>query len=149
MLERIGQRDDKGMTEENLPSERWKQRFQNYKKALLQLNEAVEAYDEKSPNIIKEGVLQRFEFTHELAWKVLKDYLEYEGHQNITGSRTATRLAFNIGLIQDGQIWMDMIESRNKTVHAYDASILETEFSKVRESYNACFIQLKEKLSTL
>ncbi|KZN14701.1 nucleotidyltransferase [Marinomonas sp. TW1] len=137
------------MTEENLPSERWKQRFQNYKKALLQLNEAVEAYDEKSPNIIKEGVLQRFEFTHELAWKVLKDYLEYEGHQNITGSRTTTRLAFNLGLIQDGQTWMDMIESRNKTVHAYDASILETEFSKVRESYNACFIQLKEKLSTL
>ncbi|WP_421854263.1 nucleotidyltransferase substrate binding protein [Marinomonas sp.] len=137
------------MTEENLPSERWKQRFQNYKKALLQLNEAVEAYDEKSPNIIKEGVLQRFEFTHELAWKVLKDYLEYEGHQNITESRTATRLAFNIGLIEDGQTWMDMIESRNKTVHAYDASILETEFSKVRESYNACFIQLKEKLSTL
>ena len=137
------------MTEENQPSERWKQRFENYKKALLQLNEAVEAYDEKSPNIIKEGVLQRFEFAHELAWKVLKDYLEYEGHQNITGSRTATRLAFNLGLIQDGQTWMDMIESRNRTVHAYDASILETEFSKVRESYNACFIQLKEKLSTL
>ena len=149
MPKSIDQRDDKGMTEKNLPSERWKQRFQNYKKALLQLNEAVEAYDEKAPNIIKEGVLQRFEFTHELAWKVLKDYLEYEGHQNITGSRTATRLAFNIGLIQDGQIWMDMIESRNKTVHAYDASILETEFLKVRESYNACFIQLKEKLSTL
>ncbi|SHE63829.1 nucleotidyltransferase substrate binding protein, HI0074 family [Marinomonas polaris DSM 16579] len=137
------------MTEEHLPTERWKQRLQNYSVVLQHLNEAVEAYDEKSPNIIKEGVLQRFEFTHELAWKVLKDYLEYEGHQNITGSRTATRLAFNLGLIQDGQIWIDMIESRNKTVHAYDASILETEFSKVRESYNACFIQLKEKLSTL
>lgn len=149
MPERIGQRDDKGMTEEHLPTERWKQRLQNYSVVLQHLNEAVEAYDEKSPNIIKEGVLQRFEFTHELAWKVLKDYLEYEGHQNITRSRTATRLAFNLGLIQDGQIWIDMIESRNKTVHAYDASILETEFLKVRESYNACFIQLKEKLSTL
>ncbi|RBO83485.1 nucleotidyltransferase substrate binding protein [Marinomonas aquiplantarum] len=145
----LGQRDDKDITEDSQLAERWRQRFQNYKKVLLQLNEAVEAYDEKSPNIIKEGVLQRFEFTHELAWKVLKDYLEYEGHQNITGSRTATRLAFNLGLIQDGQTWMDMIESRNKTVHAYDASILGTEYSKVRESYNACFIQLKEKLSTL
>lgn len=149
MPERIGQRDDKSMTEEHLPTERWKQRLQNYSVVLQHLNEAVEAYDEQSPNIIKEGVLQRFEFTHELAWKVLKDYLEYEGHQNITGSRTATRLAFNIGLIQDGQTWIDMIESRNRTVHAYDASILETEFSKVRESYNARFIQLKEKLSTL
>ncbi len=55
-----------------------------------------------APNIVKEGVLQRFEFTHELAWKTLKDYLEYEGHQNITGSRTAVRLAFNLGLLEDG-----------------------------------------------
>ena len=102
------------MNEEHLPTERWKQRLQNYSVVLQHLNKAVEAYDEKSPNIIKEGVLQRFEFTHELAWKVLKDYLEYEGHQNITGSRTATRLALNLGLIQDGQIWIDMIESRNK-----------------------------------
>jgi nucleotidyltransferase substrate binding protein (TIGR01987 family) len=149
MPKSIDQRDDKDMTEENLPTERWKKGFQNYRKVLQYLNEAVEAYDEKAPNIIKEGALQRSEFTHELAWKVLKDYLGYEGHQNITGSRTATRLAFNIGLIQEGQIWMDMIESRNKTVRTYDASIIETEFLKVRKSYNVCFIQLKEKLSSL
>ncbi|WFE68789.1 nucleotidyltransferase substrate binding protein [Thiomicrospira sp. R3] len=50
--------------------------------------------------------------THELAWKVMKDYLECEGHQGIIGSRSASRLAFNIGLVSDGQVWMDKVESR-------------------------------------
>ena len=76
---------------------RWQQRFNNYRKALAQLSSAVQEYDDSAPNIVKEGVLQRFEFTHELAWKTLKDYLEFEGHQNITGSRSAVRLAFNLG----------------------------------------------------
>ncbi len=128
---------------------RWQQRFQNYQKALSQLVQATTDYDETAPNIVKEGVLQRFEFTHELAWKTLKDYLEYEGHQNITGSRTAVRLAFNLGLLEDGQLWMDMIESRNRTVHAYDESILLTEFTKIREHYTACFQQLDQTLAVL
>jgi nucleotidyltransferase substrate binding protein (TIGR01987 family) len=79
--------------------------------------------------------LQRFEFTHELAWKVLKDYLEYEGHQGITGSRSASRLAFSLGLVSDGQVWMDMIESRNRTLHTYDERVLEQEFAKVQRAY--------------
>lgn len=128
---------------------RWQQRFQNYQKALSQLVQATTDYDETAPNIVKEGVLQRFEFTHELAWKTLKDYLEYEGHQNITGSRTAVRLAFNLGLLEDGQLWMDMIESRNRTVHAYDESILLTEFTKIREHYTTCFQQLDQTLAVL
>jgi len=114
---------------------RWKQRFQNFKKAFAHLQEAVEKYGDSSEDIIKEGLIQRFEFTHELAWKVLKDYLEYEGHQNITGSRSATRLAFSLGLIEEGQVWMDMIESRNRTVHAYDEKVLGIEFKKIRQVY--------------
>ncbi len=84
---------------------RWKQRFSNFQKALSQLTEAIETNGVNPIDIIKEGIIQRFKFTHELAWKVLKDYLEYEGFQNITGSRTATREAFNKGLIQNGQIF--------------------------------------------
>ena len=98
---------------------RWKQRLDNYQKALFQLTDAVEQHGEDSIDIIKEGIVQRFEFTHELAWKVMKDFLEYEGYQNITGSRSATKEAFNKGLIEEGQIWMNMLESRNKTVHTY------------------------------
>ncbi|MDR9498541.1 MAG: nucleotidyltransferase substrate binding protein [Hydrogenovibrio sp.] len=125
---------------------RWKQRYENYLKALGQLSSALSDHDESAEALIKEGILQRFEFTHELAWRVMKDYLEYEGHQGITGSRSACRLAFSVGLIDDGQVWMDMIESRNRTVHAYDERILEREFAKVQENYAPAFQQFAQKM---
>ncbi|SNR97585.1 nucleotidyltransferase substrate binding protein, HI0074 family [Belliella buryatensis] len=128
---------------------RWKQRFENYQKAFSQLKAAIEDNGVNPIDIIKEGILQRFEFTHELAWKVMKDYLEFEGIQNITGSRSATREAFNIGLIQKGQIWMDMIESRNKTVHTYNQDVLIVEFKKVVEDYFVLFEAFEEKMKSL
>lgn len=125
---------------------RWKQRFENYLKAFKQLESALSQYDETAEALIKEGILQRFEFTHELAWKVMKDYLEYEGHQGITGSRSASRLAFSVELLEEGQVWMDMIESRNRTVHTYDARILEQEFIKVQKNYLIALKQFAEKM---
>jgi nucleotidyltransferase substrate binding protein (TIGR01987 family) len=113
---------------------RWKQRLENFSNALGQLRDAV--INIKNPsNLEKEGTIQRFEFTHELAWKVMKDYLEYEGIMGIIGSRSATREAFNKGLITNGQTWMDMIESRNKTVHTYLGEILETEYNRIVNEY--------------
>lgn len=127
---------------------RWKQRFENYKKALLKLSDAIE--NECHPSdIVKEGIIQRFEFTHELAWKVMKDFLEYEGEQNITGSRSATRSFFNKNLIKNGQEWMNMIESRNKTVHTYQQEILNEEFKKIITIYYPLFKQFKSKMETL
>ena len=128
---------------------RWTQRLANFDKAFNQLSEAVQAYVENSLDIIKEGTIQRFEFTHELAWKVMRDYLVYEGIQNITGSRTATREDFNKGLIDDGQIWMDMIESMNKTSHTYLGTILESEYHKITVIYFPLFFQIQEKMKTL
>ncbi|AXT30130.1 nucleotidyltransferase substrate binding protein [Pseudoalteromonas tunicata] len=128
---------------------RWQQRLQNYKKALGQLLSALSEYDEHAPAIIKEGILQRFEFTHELAWKVLKDFLEYEGHQGITGSRSASRLAFSLGLVEDGQVWMDMLESRNRTVHTYNESVLEQEFAKVQQAYAPALAALANTMQAL
>jgi nucleotidyltransferase substrate binding protein (TIGR01987 family) len=115
----------------------------------LQLEQAVEDYDGTAEAIVKEGIIQRFESTHELAWKVMKDFLEYEGHQNITGSRSATRVAFNIDLVKEGQVWMDMIDSRNKTVHTYHENILEQEYKKIVEAYFSCFSKFYEKMKTL
>lgn len=128
---------------------RWKQRYENYLKALGQLSDALSKYDETADALIKEGILQRFEFTHELAWKVMKDYLEYEGHQGITGSRSASRLAFSLGLVKDGQVWMDMVESRNRIVHTYDERVLEMEFCKVQKKYLAAFHQFAVKMQGL
>lgn len=130
---------------------RWKQRFANFGRAFLQLKEAIERYggNAEIEAIIKEGIIQRFEFTHELAWKVMKDFLEYEGHQNINGSRSATRTAFNIDLISDGQVWMDMIESRNKTVHTYRKNILDEEFRNIVDRYFICFSAFNDRLKSL
>jgi nucleotidyltransferase substrate binding protein (TIGR01987 family) len=110
---------------------RWKQRFQNYGKALMLLEDAVDANRAADRELIKAGIIQYFEFTHELAWKVMKDFLEYEGMTGIVGSRSATREAFNKGLIEEGQAWMDMLETRNITVHAYDPLIITEAFEQI------------------
>ena len=127
---------------------RWKQRFVNFEKALFQLKSGIDKHVKTSEDIIKEGIMQRFEFTHELAWKVLKDYLEYEGFTNITGSRTATREAFNKNLLENGDVWMEMIESRNNTVHTYQQNILEVEFEKIVKNYLPALISFETKMKT-
>lgn len=119
---------------------RWKQRFANYLEALSQLSYAVEEVKDPS-NLEKEGTIQRFEFTHELAWKVMKDFLEYEGIINIIGFRSAIREAFHKGLISNGQVWMDMLESRNRTVHTYQNEILEREYDLIKSHYYPLFIE--------
>ena len=128
---------------------RWKLRFSNFEKALSQLQEGIENNGADPINIIKEGIVHRFEFTHELAWKVLKDYLLYEGIQNVTGSRSATREAFKIGVITDVQKWMEMIESRNNTVHTYNENILKVEYDKIINQYFPLFIDLQTKMKSL
>ncbi|MBI2257802.1 MAG: nucleotidyltransferase substrate binding protein [Flavobacteriia bacterium] len=128
---------------------RWKQRFSNYEKALSHLRDAVELYADTENDLIKEGIIQRFEFTHELAWNVMKDFLEEEGIKNVFGSKSATKEAFNKGLISDGQVWIDMIESRNKTVHTYHQNILEEEFEKIVSNYYPLFQSFCTKMKTL
>jgi nucleotidyltransferase substrate binding protein (TIGR01987 family) len=110
---------------------RWKQRFENYGKALHQLESAISAYGQDDRELIRAGIIQFFEFTHELAWKVMKDFLEFEGLAGIVGARSATREAFQKGLIEDGQAWMDMLETRNITVHAYDPLIITEAFLQI------------------
>jgi len=100
---------------------RWEQRFQNFLKAFQTLEEAGALARERDLSPLEEqGVIQSFEFTHELAWNVLKDYLEHKGFTQVVGSRDTTRLAFKNGLITDGEVWMKMIEDRNKTSHTYN-----------------------------
>lgn len=124
---------------------RWKQRFQNFSKALSHLELAVKNVPSPS-DLEKEGTIQRFEFTHELAWKVMKDFLEYEGIIGITGSRSATREAFNKGIITDGQVWMDMIESRNKTVHTYVDEVLQKEYESIVQKYYPLLYKFHEDM---
>lgn len=103
---------------------RWEQRLESYHKALSRLAEIVSASKLRALNDFeRDGLVQRFEFTHELSWKLMKAYAEYQGYDGIGGSRDATRKAFEMNLIPDGQIWMDMIKSRNETSHNYNGDI--------------------------
>lgn len=129
---------------------RWQQRFQNFLKAFALLEQAIEKYKTEGLSELEEqGLIQRFEFTHELAWKVLKDYFEYQGNTEITGSRDATREAFQQGLISEGEGWMAMIKSRNQSSHTYNTQIAKEVVQSIVEEYHTLFASFKIKMETL
>ncbi len=129
---------------------RWKQRFLNYKKALLLLHNAVELNAQRSlSDLEKQGLIQSFEYCHELAWNVLKDFFEYQGKTSIMGSRDATREAFSRNLLTDGETWMDMITSRNLSSHTYDEKIANVIVERIIVLYYPLFIELQDRMQEL
>lgn len=133
---------------------RWIQRFENYRKALFRLKQAVNIVsekigeDEETDDLLKEGLIQRFEYTHELVWKVMKDYAEYQGYTEIRGSRDAFRKAFEIGLISDKR-WMESIEDRNLTSHNYDDETAEEIYESIVNVYYPLFLDFEKKMLSL
>jgi nucleotidyltransferase substrate binding protein (TIGR01987 family) len=91
-------------------------------------------------------LIQGFEYTHELAWNTLKDFLEARGTTNLFGSRDTTRAAFALGLIEQGEIWMQMIQSRNQTTHTYNEETMEQIAAAITDVYVAEFARLQTKL---
>jgi nucleotidyltransferase substrate binding protein (TIGR01987 family) len=129
---------------------RWHQRFSNYQRALGQLSDAVALSETRAlSELEKQGLIQAFEYTHELAWNCLKDFLEYQGQQDIYGSRDATRKAFQLALVEDGEGWMDMIGSRNRSSYTYNRSTADNIADKIISSYFFLFKALEQKLTTL
>lgn len=122
---------------------RWKQRFQNYKKALAQIETNLEV---KNPDILqKRGIIQRFEYTLELAWKTLQDFLMQErGYANIRGPRPVLEQAFQDGIVEDGLAWFDMLKSRNLTTRLYDEKEVEAIYTKVAKKYKTLFAKLRD-----
>ena len=129
---------------------RWVQRFNHYEEALSQLKEAVELAQQRPLSRLEEqGLIQAFEYTHELAWNTLKDLLESRGVRNLYGSKDTTREAFRTGLIELGEVWMDMIESRNLTSHTYDKATASRIASVIRREYFAEFEAVRVKLEAM
>ena len=126
---------------------RWKQRLSNFKKALSRLEEFIDKGE--LTRLEEQGLIKAFEYTYELAWNTLRDFLKYQGYTDIYGSRDTIRHAFELELIQDGQSWMDMLESRNKTSYTYNEETAEEICRAVREVYFDLFQQLKNKLQNL
>jgi len=126
---------------------RWIQRLSHFAKALGQLTKFIEkgALNE----LEKQGLIQSFEYTYELAWTTLKDYFEAQGEINIHGSRDVFRLAFKRGLIENGEAWMDMIKSRTLTSHTCNEDVAEKIAADIVNKYFSEFVTLKTKMESL
>lgn len=129
---------------------RWKQRFRNYQRALQTITEAVKLSNQRElSRLEQQGLIQGFEFTHELAWNVLKDYLEEQGFVQIVGSKNATRTAFKNELICDGEVWMDMIKSRNLSSHTYNNEIAEAIVDDILMRFYPAFTAMQNTFGDL
>lgn len=127
---------------------RWEQRFDSYKKGLAQLTKFI---DRQELNELEEqGLIQAFEYTHELAWKLLRAFLkDKDPQENIYGSKDATRKSFNLDLIKDGDAWMDMIKDHNRTSHTYNQDVARTIANSIRHKYFKAFIALRTKMQSI
>jgi nucleotidyltransferase substrate binding protein (TIGR01987 family) len=133
------------MSETSEKDVRWRQRFQNFRKAFNQLTKAaVLAQQRQLSDLEQQGLIQAFEFTHELAWNTIKDFLESRGRLNLFGSKDATREAFAAGLIENGDVWMEMVENRNETTHTYD----EETANKIGEAILSRYLREFENFQT-
>ena len=129
---------------------RWQQRLANYAKALDSLTAAAElAAQRPLSDLEKQGLIHAFEFTHELAWNVMRDYFAYQGNPAITGSRDAAREAFSKGLVTDGEGWMDMIRSRNQTSHTYNRAVADDIVQRTLQTYHPLFLDFLAKMRAL
>ena len=126
---------------------RWIQRFDSFNNALKKLIDVVDnkRIDELS-DLEKEGLIQRFEYTSELSWKVLKDLLEYKGYDGISGQNPVLKQSFEDGLIDDHDAWRRLIKSRNITSHVYGESQVEEIVENIYVEYSPLLKKLKQRL---
>lgn len=123
---------------------RFEERKEDFEKATNRLKEALR---EEKTDLAVDGVLHRYEFTFELAWKTMKDYLEYQGITSKIGSpREIIKEAFAAGIIENGETWIDMMLSRNTLSHLYDEETSREIYDKIKEKYIYEFVKLIEKL---
>lgn len=129
---------------------RWMQRFQNYRQALTRLSDAAALSRQRAlSDLEQQGLVQAFEFTHELAWNVLKDYLEAQGFVDLIGSKNATRQAFKNGLLEDGEAWMDMVQARNLTSHTYKTEVAEKIVKDILERFHPALMAMGQRFADL
>lgn len=135
------------MTDLQADDVRWVQRLDSFRRARQQLQSAVELGQQRNlSELEQQGLIQAFEFTHELAWNVMKDYLRSLGSSTVIASRDSTRAAFAAELIADGENWMDMIVSRNLSSHTYNRDTASALVQKIVASYAALFATFEQKM---
>ena len=131
-----------------LPEKRWIQRLHNYAKAYAVLERTYSIQGERELTKAEGmGLIQSFEFTYELAWNLMKDFLRDKGIIDIVGSKDAIRAAFKNDIIDNGEIWMDMIERRNETAHTYEEDVAIRVINDVSNLYIQEMKKFLEKMT--
>lgn len=116
--------------------EKWERRLKNFEKAFGKLKEAVELYNSRNmSDLEKQGLIQSYEYTFELAWNLFKDYLEFQGLYNLKGPRDVIKESFKLGIIKNGDLWLEMLASRNLTSHTYDEYVAEEVVERIVNKY--------------
>lgn len=123
----------------------YKQKYENYKNALNRLNDGIMKFDQTN-DLLRDGLIQRFEFTFELAWKALKAIFEEEGLTGINSPKTVFREAFSAGLIEKDELWLAMLSDRNTTAHIYNEQLAIEICNKIIKEYVCELDQLKEQI---
>ena len=132
------------------PDVRWRQRLQSFRKAFGQMSAAVQLAEQRAlTELEQQGLIHAFEFTHELAWNTLKDFLESRGTANLFGSKDATREAFAKGLIANGEEWMAMIQARNRSSHSYNEKTAREIATAIRTKFQPEFSAFLSKFTEL
>jgi nucleotidyltransferase substrate binding protein (TIGR01987 family) len=126
---------------------RWKQRFENFENAYKTFNRMIDRHS-KTPDdeAVKMALVQAFEFTYELSWNTMKDYLENEGFDEIKTGKQAIRTAFQAELITNAEEWMDVVEKRNLASHSYNIEILDETIDFILERFYPVVRKLYEDL---
>ena len=128
---------------------RWQQRLDNFTKALSELTEAVDLSRQRPlSKLEQQGLIQAFEYNYELAWNCIKDFYQFQGETDIQGSRDAFRLAYQRGLVADGELWMSMIKSRALTSHTYNQSTAQAVVQDILQRYHPALTALHQTLSS-
>lgn len=124
---------------------RWQQRFHNYEKAFLLLERALTI---ATPTEVERGgIIQFYRMAFKLAWKFMKDYLEYQGY-TVNSPRDAIKLAFQANILDDGQLWLDVLSDRNLTTHTYEEIRAIEVVAKIKSDYFPALQQLHRRMST-
>ena len=114
---------------------RWSEKIKDLENAVSRLDEAIKDSKKIELSTLKDGVIQRFEFTLELSWIILKTYLVNEGIDCVNTPKSVVREAYKAGIIKNGEVWIEMIYDRNLTSHIYSQSMTDDIYLRITKKY--------------
>ena len=123
-------------------------KWEAFQTALHRLKEAIDMYEDDNNPVLLDGTIQRFEFTVELAWKLIKEYLESEKFGEFNSPKAVIKEAYKIQIIEEGEKWIEMLDDRNLTSHTYDEIIAKEIYNNIIHKYYQNFVKLEEKLKS-